>query len=69
MAGLRDAALRAGGSRSSPSAANAGLPDSGALTDYRVLTQFSCEVGQDAAGGPTAENVQRPSSPTSWQPR
>ena len=56
MADLRDTALRAAG-HDLAFGANAGLPDTGSLTDYRVLTQFSCEVGQNAEGGPTAENT------------
>jgi hypothetical protein len=37
--------------------ANAGLPDVGQMTDYRVLTQFTAEVGQAAERGLDEENV------------
>jgi hypothetical protein len=37
--------------------ANAGLPDVGQMTDYRVLTQFTAEVGQGAERGLEEGNV------------
>ncbi len=50
MAELRELAEKAAG-RPLMFAANAGLPDTAQMTDYRVLTQFTAEVGQEAASG------------------
>ncbi len=56
MAELRELAEKAAG-RPLMFAANAGLPDTAQMTDYRVLTQFTAEVGQEAAGGLDEANV------------
>jgi hypothetical protein len=56
MAELRELAEKTAG-RPLMFAANAGLPDTAQMTDYRVLTQFTAEVGQDAPSGLDEANV------------